>query len=331
LFICQQKQGYAASFHYDRNIQLSSLNFFILMKTAPLLETPVALEKFTWVWKNYTVQYTVVGTGAPLLLVHGFGASLGHWRRNIPVLAAAGYRVFAIDLLGFGGSDKPALDYSLELWQELLYDFWAAHIQAPTVFVGNSIGGLLCLMMLANHPDTAAGGILLNCAGGMNHRPGELAPPLRFMMAAFTALVKSPVFGPVVFNQIRKKHRIRRTLSQVYRNQEAITDELVDMLYTPSCDAGAQKVFASVLTAPPGPSPTELLPKVNVPLLVLWGTDDPWTPISVATTYQQLVQSHPVTVIPIPNAGHCPHDDRPEEVNRLMLEWLEELRVKSES
>ncbi len=63
------------------------------------------------------------------------------------------------------------------------------------------------------------------------------------MMAAFTSLVRSPVFGPIVFDQIRKKHRIRRTLSQVYRNREAITDELVDMLYAPSCDEGAQRVL----------------------------------------------------------------------------------------
>ncbi len=258
-------------------------------------------------------------------MVHGFGASLGHWRKNIPVLAAGGYRVFAIDLLGFGGSDKPAIDYTLDLWEELLFDFWKAHINEPTVFVGNSIGGLLCLIMLANHPETAEGGVLLNSAGGMSHRPNELNIPLRLIMAAFTYLVKSPWFGPLVFNQIRQKHRIRRTLAQVYRNQEAITDELVDMLYAPSCDEGAQKVFASVLTAPPGPSPAELLPKVKVPLLVLWGDADPWTPVAGAKIYEQLVESQPVKVVAIPNTGHCPHDDRPEIVNPLILEWLEEL------
>jgi pimeloyl-ACP methyl ester carboxylesterase len=289
------------------------------------LEPSSTLEKLTWNWQGHTIKYTVVGTGRPLLLIHGFGASLGHWRRNIPALAAGGHQVFAIDLLGFGGSSKPALDYTLELWQELLFDFWQAHIQQPTVFVGNSIGGLLCLMMLADHPETAAGGVLLNSAGGMNHRPGELNPPLRTMMAAFTYLVKSPIFGPLVFNQIRQKHRIRRTLAQVYRNRDAITDELVDMLYAPSCDEGAQKVFASVLTAPPGPKPDELLPKVRVPLLVLWGADDPWTPISGANVYQQLAEV-PVKFVSIPDAGHCPHDDRPEVVNALILEWLEQLK-----
>ncbi len=289
------------------------------------LDAASTLEKLTWDWQGHSIQYTVMGTGQPLLLVHGFGASLGHWRKNIPALAAGGYRVYAIDLLGFGGSAKPALDYTLELWQELLFDFWTAHIQAPTVFVGNSIGGLLCLMVLANHPETAAGGVLLNCAGGMNHRPGELNPPLRLIMATFTYLVKSPRFGPFVFNQIRQKHRIRRTLSQVYRNREAITDDLVDMLYAPSCDEGAQKVFASVLTAPPGPTPAELLPHVQVPLLVLWGEADPWTPISGAKLYQQTAASQPLTFMPIPDTGHCPHDDRPDVVNQLMLDWLAQL------
>ena len=63
------------------------------------------------------IRYTVAGEGQPLLLIHGFGASIGHWKKNIPVLAEAGYRVFALDLLGFGASDKAPLDYTLELWQ----------------------------------------------------------------------------------------------------------------------------------------------------------------------------------------------------------------------
>ena len=289
------------------------------------LDSSPTFEKLTWEWRGYPIQYTVVGNGQPLLLIHGFGASIGHWRKNIPVLAAGGYRVYAIDLLGFGGSAKPALDYTLELWQELLRDFWQAHIQAPTVFIGNSIGGLLCLMLLADHPEIASGGVLLNCAGGMNHRPGELNPILRTVMATFTYLVKSPQLGPLVFNQIRQKHRIRRTLAQVYRNREAITDDLVDMLYAPSCDEGAQKVFASVLTAPPGPSPIELLPRVQSPLLVLWGEADPWTPIAGAKIYYEFAKSHPARVVPIPDTGHCPHDDRPEVVNSLILDWLQNL------
>lgn len=288
--------------------------------------TPTTFEKLTWNWQGYKIQYTVMGEGCPLVLVHGFGASIGHWRKNIPVLAAAGYRVFAIDLLGFGGSDKPPLNYTMELWQELLKDFSAAHIQEPAVFVGNSIGGLLSLMVLANHPEIAAGGVLINCAGGLSHRPHELNPPLRLVMGAFNKLVRSKITGRLVFERIRQKSQIRRSLLQVYRNSDAVTDELVDLLYTPACDPGAQEVFAAILTAPPGPTPAQLLPKVKVPLLVIWGEADPWTPINGAKIFQELSQKgQPVEVKAIPNAGHCPHDEVPDVVNPLITNWLAEL------
>ncbi len=283
------------------------------------------LEQQIWFWQGHKIVYTVVGQGRPLILLHGFGASIGHWRKNISTLAAGGYQVFALDLLGFGGSAKPAIDYNLELWVELIKDFCATHLQEPAVLVGNSIGGLLVLMLLAEHPELAAAGVLLNPAGGLNHRPEELPPPLRLIMGSFTWLVKSPVFGPWLFNRVRQKHRIRASLRQVYRNREAITDELVDLLYLPSCDSGAQQVFAAILSAPPGPTPAELLPRISQPLLVLWGEQDPWTPITAAKLYQELSATHPVKFVPIPETGHCPHDERPEVVNPLILEWLAEL------
>jgi len=229
-----------------------------------------------------------------LVLIHGFGASIGHWRKNIPVLAENGYQVYALDLLGFGGTDKPALDYSLDLWLRQIQDFWREKMAKPAVFIGNSIGGLITLMLMAESPEITAGGVIINCAGGLNHRPEELNLPLRLIMAAFTGLVSSPVTGKFIFGQVRQKNRIRNTLKQVYRDHTAITEELVEILYQPSCDAGAWGVFASVLTAPPGPSPLELLPQ---------------------------------KFYPIAKAGHCPHDEHPEKVNQLILSWLSEMGI----
>lgn len=285
--------------------------------------TQDAFEKFFWTWQGYKIQYTVMGTGRPLVLVHGFGASIGHWRKNIPALANAGYRVFAIDLLGFGGSDKAPINYSVEVWVELLKDFWTEHIQEPAVFIGNSIGALLSLIVLVEHPEIAAGGVLINVAGGLSHRPYELNPPLRIVMGAFNRFVRSPLTGKFVFNRIRQKAQIRRTLYQVYRDRTAVTDELVDLLYAPACDPGAQQVFASILTAPPGPTPVELLPKVERPLLVIWGADDPWTPITGAKIYEEARKNgKEIKIVPIPNAGHCPHDEVPDVVNTQIVAWL---------
>lgn len=297
---------------------------------APLSTAP--LEFQTWNWQGRSICYTVVGTGQPLVLIHGFGASIRHWRRNIFVLAEAGYKVFVIDLLGFGRSDKPAIDYQMELWQELLKDFWSAHIQEPAVFVGNSIGALLSLMVLANHSEIAKGGVLLNAAGGLNHRPEELNLPLRLMMGTFTKVVTSPLIGPFLFNQIRKKPRLRRTLHQVYHDRTAVTDELIELIYEPSCEPGAQKVFAAILTAPPGPRPEDLLPNITQPLLILWGEADPWTPISGSKIYQELAAQAPdrAKFVPIPKTGHCPHDERPEVVNTEILQWLSETGLNAE-
>ncbi len=295
------------------------------------LTAPDSLEILTWTWQGHSICHSIQGKGQPLVLVHGFGASIGHWRKNIPVLAAAGYKVHAVDLLGFGASDKPPLEYTLELWETLLQDYWREHIGRPAVFVGNSIGGLMTLMMLAHAPEMAQAGILLNCAGGLNHRPEELNLPLRIVMGTFSKVVNSDLIGPLVFNEVRRKFRIRGSLQQVYGNREAITDDLVEILYRPSCDPGAQKVFASILAAPPGPKPTELLPHIQQPLLVLWGEEDPWTPIKGAAVYQELSTADEaitpqVTFHAIADTGHCPHDERPEVINPLIINWLQTLQ-----
>jgi pimeloyl-ACP methyl ester carboxylesterase len=283
----------------------------------------ITLEKLAWTWQGYKIEYTVMGQGTPLVLIHGFGASIGHWRKNIPVLANAGYQVFAVDLLGFGGSAKPAINYSVELWVELLKDFWTELIHQPTIWIGNSIGALLSLNVLAEYPEIAAGGVLINPAGGLSHRPNELNPFLQVAIAAFNKLVAHRVTGKFVFDRIRQKSQIRRTLYQVYGDRQTVTDELVDLLYQPSCDPGAQQVFARVLAAPPGPLPQELLLKVRGSLLVLWGANDPWTPVNGSKIYQEAQKNgQDVQIIPIAGAGHCPHDEVPDVVNSQIIDWL---------
>ena len=86
------------------------------MKYDPLAEQNV----------SYNINYRVDGDrgNPPIILVHGFGANANHFRHNIPRLARAGYRVFAIDLSGFGASDKPKnVEYSIDLWVDLLSSF----------------------------------------------------------------------------------------------------------------------------------------------------------------------------------------------------------------
>jgi alpha-beta hydrolase superfamily lysophospholipase len=146
----------------------------------------------TWQWRDrYNINYRVEGpeTGEPVLLVHGFGASLGHFRKNIPAFVERGYRVYAIDLLGFGGSDKPSdvESFSLELWRDLVVDFIRAHPSprgaAQWVLCGNSIGSLISLMAAAELPGLVKACVLFNTSGGLvSFRDDEL--PLIFRVRA---------------------------------------------------------------------------------------------------------------------------------------------------
>lgn len=125
--------------------------------------TPVSAR---WTWRGQSVHYVKQGEqGQPLLLVHGFGASTDHWRKNIPELAQH-YQVYAIDLLGFGRSAKPNWDYRTEIWRDQLRDFCQQVIRRPVVGIGNSLGGYVVLSLAAEWPEWVRGVVLLNGAGG---------------------------------------------------------------------------------------------------------------------------------------------------------------------
>ncbi|KAL2513351.1 alpha/beta-Hydrolases superfamily protein [Abeliophyllum distichum] len=242
-----------------------------------------------WGWKGYTINYFVYPeinndtSNPPLLLIHGFGASIAHWRRNIPILAQS-YTVYAIDLLGFGASDKPAgFAYSMEVWAELILDFLDEIVRRPAVLVGNSVGSLACVIAAAESTRSLVQGlVLLNCAGGMNNkaivddwRIKLLLPLLWF----FDFLLKQKGIASYLFDRVRKRDSLRNILSSVYGNKDNVDEDLVEIIKKPAEDEGALDAFVSIVTGPPGPNPVQLIPKITLPVLVLWGDQDPFTPI----------------------------------------------------
>lgn len=104
-----------------------------------------------WKWKGYLMRYVEEGRNhagngkPPLLLVHGFGASSQHFRRSIRELKKR-FHVYAVDLVGFGRSEKPPTQYTQDLWECMIWDFVEKVIQKPVFVAGNSIGTL--------HPST---------------------------------------------------------------------------------------------------------------------------------------------------------------------------------
>lgn len=111
-------------------------------------------------------------------------------------------------------------------------------------------------------------------------RPSELGAVPRAGLWFFSNVVLGPFWGPRFFARFRTRKNIRSALEQVYYDQTQVTDALVEGLYAPSLDDGACAVFLSILTGDAGPTPRALLGRLGwADVLVLWGREDPWTPL----------------------------------------------------
>lgn len=281
-------------------------------------------ESSYWDWNDWRIHYVQAGsTGPNLVLIHGFGASTDHWRKNIEALSAH-YRVWAVDLLGFGRSQKPKITYSADLWRDQLRDFCTQVVQAPVFIAGNSLGGYSALCFAVDCPEWIQGLILLNCAGPFSEDNAVQPPVWRQMIGDLTRnLFKLPgvieVVSFVLFNRTRNRDRIREILLKVYKDPTAVTDQLIEDIYRPAFDEGALDVFAAVFKQPPGRKLDELLVTLKCPLLLLWGNADPWMTTAKALRFQKF---YPQAELEWVDAGHCPHDERPEVVNAAIDRWI---------
>jgi pimeloyl-ACP methyl ester carboxylesterase len=292
-----------------------------------------------WQWQGHNIYYVKAGENSqrpPLLLIHGFGASTDHWRKNIAELSRD-FEVYAIDLLGYGRSAKPKLEYSSNLWRDQLNDFINQVIGRKAILAGNSLGGYASLCLAAQRPDAAAGLVLLNSAGPFSENDdsaepealqSEIQPDKQSQQNSFQKVFgdvakfvfQQPVSQFLLFQYMRQRWAIRQTLEKVYLDKSAITDQLVEDIYRPSCDEGAFDVFASLFSTPQGEKVNVLLKQLTCPLLILWGEADPW--MNSRERSKQFRKYYPQLTEYFLKAGHCPHDEVPDQVNSLLKDWV---------
>jgi pimeloyl-ACP methyl ester carboxylesterase len=223
------------------------------------------VESKVWEWQGHSIRYAETGekSGPPIVLIHGFGASLDYYRKQQYTFAEEGYNVFSIDLLGFGGSDKALTPsygaangetgYSSTLWTKQILDFCREQVTGKElpILVGNSIGSRIALECAATAPETIKGLLLYNAAAGINNKftlTDELTPPLvkwliaRPLFSLLDILLRQPSFANWLFERTRKPENIRKTLQSVYVNQDAVDDVLVSSIAAPATDPRALQV-----------------------------------------------------------------------------------------
>lgn len=305
-----------------------------------------------WVWRGWQTRYTYLRpagpavsppSGAieidgsapaeiyslppttPIILLHGFGASIGHWRHNLAPLGER-HTVYALDLLGFGASEKAPANYSVSVWVDQVYDFWLTFVRKPVVLVGNSIGSLICLAAAAAHPDMVAGIVTISLpdpSARAEAVPARLLPAIEFVESIFV----SPLILRTLFYFARKPAFVRRWAAFAYANPAAVTDELVEVLAGPAGDRGAARAFCALFKAVGSsqfsPGVKNVLQNLTIPMLLIWGRQDRMIPPKLARP-QQFVECNPnyVELVELDNAGHCPQDECPEQVNQEILNWI---------
>lgn len=294
----------------------------------------IAIEETskTWNWRGHKITYQQAGdTGAAVVLVHGFGASWGHWRKNLPVLGKS-CRCYALDLIGFGGSAKPTpdkeIEYTFATWGQQLADFCREVVGSPAFLIGNSIGCIVVMQTAVDCPELALGVAAINCSIRLLHdRKRATLPWYRnYGARVMQQVLGNKQIGNFFFQQIAKPKVVRKILLQAYRRPEAVTDELIAMLMKPAAEKGAADVFLAFTRYSQGPLPEDLLPRLHCPTVLLWGTDDPWEPVAMGEKLAQIATVD--RFIPLTGLGHCPQDEAPEIVNPILLEWMATVTFK---
>jgi len=285
-----------------------------------------------WKWKGeHDINYIELGdrTKPALVLIHGFGASSFHFRYNMPILARD-FHVFAFCKLGFGLSDKPLTDYSAETWRDQAVDFLKEVVQKPAVLAGNSLGGFTSLYTAATDEvqPLVRGVVLLNSAGrfrdGKNEEENKNEEEEKNEFVAMLQNMLQRAVISVSFVVTKQPKRIGQVLRQVYPiNTDQVDSELVESIRFPSLHPNASEVFFRVITkngnGPANVFNDDLLEKIECPLLLCWGEHDPWIRPAAADKIQALKPS--CTRISI-DAGHCPHDEKPEAVNDAIRNFM---------
>lgn len=299
------------------------------MKRRAAVNRPDLGNQRCWRWRGWRVRYTYIlpddptaRQRTPMLLIHGFGASLEQWRSN---LRTWGQRcpVYAIDLLGFGHSQKAAILLGADVWQVQVYEFWQVVIGQPVILVGHSLGALVALTATAHHADMVQRLILLTLPLA---REELVAGWLDRLSRRVEGLFATPLLLRPLFALIRQSRFIRAALTNIYRDPRRVDGDLVELFTRPTLERGAARTLCYLVKSRTRSDFSEvtadLISQVSVPMLLLWGSEDSILPLAWA---RQILSANPkIAYREIKGAGHCLYDEVPAILDRVLQAWLEE-------
>ncbi|MBD2055533.1 alpha/beta hydrolase [Oculatella sp. FACHB-28] len=246
------------------------------------------------------------GTGTPIVLLHGFDSSLLEFRRILPLLAEH-HQVWAIDLLGFGFTERvKGVPINPSSIKRHLYSFWQTAIAQPIILIGASMGGAVAIDFTLTHPQCVSKLVLIDSIGFSGSFPlGRLlVAPLDWFavewlryrkLAALNAVSALPNADPVLIDTIR--------CSLLHQQMP-----------------GWNEAIASFTQSGGYSDLTPKIAQIHHPTLILWGESDDVLGTGDGERFRRAIAHS--NLVWIQNSGHVPHLEQPKATVREILAFL---------
>jgi pimeloyl-ACP methyl ester carboxylesterase len=256
--------------------------------------------------------------GVPVVLFHGTAAWSELWRRTIDALAAAGFRVIALDLPPFGFSDRPG-SYTRRDQASRVNDVLDQLKAAPAIIVGHSFGAGAATELVMRYPDRARALVLVDAALGLTSPPSEptlLLRPQGIREILVSLTITNPLATKVLLQSlIEKKKRALPEYIEILQRPTALRNSTPDIAGWLYYFAGDDRTADS--------ADRSAYQRLEVPVAILWGDKDSITPLEQAHDLQKLLPRAAMTVLP--GLGHIPQIEDPEAFNSALLTALGKL------
>jgi pimeloyl-ACP methyl ester carboxylesterase len=240
----------------------------------------------------------VLGDGTPLVLIHGLGSRGEDWSGMIPGLAAAGFHVYAPDLLGYGRSSKPDIDYSISSEEKMVVDFMhAVHLDRADVG-GWSMGGWIALKLTLDHPALVQRLVVYDAAGiyfPPTFNAGLFTPTDSVGVARLTAMLTP---HPKPLPAFASQAAVRRLQANAWVIERSVV----------SMEAGKDLLDFR-------------LHNIEKPTLIVWGSEDQLIPLTVGETMHRQIPNSSLLIVN--GCGHLAPGECTKPVLAGTLRFLE--------
>ncbi len=247
----------------------------------------------------------------PMILIHGFAASNLVWSKVFLEFAAAGYRVIAPDLPGYGYSAKPRhLDYTIAGQAEMVVSFLKQMKIDRAVFLGSSYGAAIAATIALDHPALVEKLIMV---GAVNNNK-----PTRYLLMR---LFSSPIIGDILSPLLVGSRRLLRLrMKRVYDRHSWVLDERrVDARHLPLRTRDAHRAIIRTVRRWDAERVSRDAHLLAQPTLLLWGDTDREVPLGDGERLHQAIPGSRLIVFR--ECGHLPHEEYPQTFVKLVLEF----------